>query len=132
MTLCGVLVPHDQGLVGHSDADVALHALTDALLGTIAAGDIGRHFPPSDEKWRGAASVLFVKRAVALVKARGARIVNADITILGEAPRIGPHRRMMTTRVASILVITSYSIHYTKLYDRARARPPKRRSAPPR
>ncbi len=105
VTLCGVLVPHDQGLVGHSDADVALHALTDALLGTIAAGDIGRHFPPSDEKWRGAASVLFVKRAVALVKARGARIVNADITILGEAPRIGPHRRMMTTRVASILGI---------------------------
>lgn len=105
VTLCGVLVPHDQGLVGHSDADVALHALTDALLGTIGAGDIGRHFPPSDEKWRGAASVLFVKRALALVKARGARVVNADITILGEAPRIGPHRRMMTTRVASILGI---------------------------
>lgn len=105
VTLCGVLIPHDQGLEGHSDADVALHALTDALLGTIAAGDIGRHFPPTDDKWRGAASVLFVNRAVALLRARGARIVNADITILGESPRIGPHRRMMTTRVASILGI---------------------------
>lgn len=105
VTLCGVLIAHDQGLEGHSDADVALHALTDALLGTISAGDIGRHFPPTDDKWRGAASVLFVNRAVALLRARGARIVNADITILGEAPRIGPHRRMMTTRVASILGI---------------------------
>lgn len=107
VTLCGVVIPNDQGLEGHSDADVALHALTDALLGTIAAGDIGRHFPPSDEQWRGAASVLFVNRAVALVKARGARIVHADITIMGEAPRIGPHRRMMTTRVASLLGIDS-------------------------
>lgn len=107
VTLCGVVIPNDQGLEGHSDADVALHALTDALLGTIAAGDIGRHFPPTDEQWRGAASVLFVNRAVALVRARGARIVHADITILGEAPRIGPHRRMMTTRVASLLGIDS-------------------------
>lgn len=107
VTLCGVVIPNDQGLEGHSDADVALHALTDALLGTIAAGDIGRHFPPSDEQWRGAASVLFVNRAVALVRARGARIVHADITILGEAPRIGPHRRMMTTRVAAMLGIDS-------------------------
>ena len=107
VTLCGVVIPHDQGLEGHSDADVALHALTDALLGTIAAGDIGRHFPPSEEQWRGAASVLFVNRAVALVRARGARIVHADITIMGEAPRVGPHRRMMTTRVASLLGIDS-------------------------
>ncbi len=105
VTICGVVIPNDQGLEGRSDADVALHALTDALLGTIAAGDIGRHFPPSDEQWRGAASVLFVNRAVALVKARGARIVHADITIMGEAPRVGPHRRMMTTRVASLLGI---------------------------
>jgi 2-C-methyl-D-erythritol 4-phosphate cytidylyltransferase/2-C-methyl-D-erythritol 2,4-cyclodiphosphate synthase len=105
VTICGVVIPHEQGLLGHSDADVALHALTDALLGTIAAGDIGQHFPPSDMKWKGAASVLFVDRAVALLRARGARIINADITILGEAPRIGPHRRMMTTRVASLLGI---------------------------
>jgi len=105
VTLCGVVIPHDQGLVGHSDADVALHALTDALLGTIAAGDIGQHFPPSDQQWKGAASVLFVDRAVSLVRARGARIINVDITILGESPRIGPHRRMMTTRVASLLGI---------------------------
>lgn len=102
-----MVVPHDQGLEGHSDADVALHALTDALLGSIAAGDIGRHFPPSDEQWRGASSVLFVNRAVALVRARGAKIIHADITILGESPRIGPHRRMMTTRVASLLGIDS-------------------------
>lgn len=105
VTLCGVVVPHDQGLVGHSDADVALHALTDALLGTISAGDIGQHFPPSDMRWKGAASVLFVDRAVALLRSRGAEIVNADITILAEAPRIGPHRRMMTTRVATLLGI---------------------------
>ncbi|WP_337995563.1 bifunctional 2-C-methyl-D-erythritol 4-phosphate cytidylyltransferase/2-C-methyl-D-erythritol 2,4-cyclodiphosphate synthase [Oleispirillum naphthae] len=105
VTLCGVVMPNDQGLEGHSDADVALHALTDALLGTIGAGDIGRHFPPSEAQWKGAASVLFVNRAVALVRARGARILHADITIMGEAPRIGPHRRMMTTRVAALLGI---------------------------
>lgn len=107
VTLCGVVVPHDRGLEGHSDADVALHALTDALLGTIAAGDIGRHFPPTENQWKGAASVLFVNRAVNLVRARGARIIHADITIMGESPRIEPHRRMMTTRVASLLGIDS-------------------------
>jgi len=105
VTLCGVVIPHDQGLVGHSDADVALHALTDALLGTIGAGDIGQHFPPTDQQWKGAASVLFVDRAVSLLRSRGIEITNVDISILAEAPRIGPHRRMMTTRVASLLGI---------------------------
>ncbi len=92
VTLCGVAIPHDKKLSGHSDADVALHALTDALLATCGAGDIGTHFPPSDPQWRGAASRIFVEHAVAIVRARGGRIANADITLICEAPRIGPHR----------------------------------------
>lgn len=103
--LGGVLVPHHQGLSGHSDADVALHALTDALLGTIAAGDIGTHFPPSDPQWRGASSDRFLAHAAALIAERGGRIDFVDLTIICEAPKIGPHRAAMIERIAAILGI---------------------------
>lgn len=103
--LCGVKVPHTQGLLGHSDADVALHALTDALLGAIAAGDIGHHFPPSDMQWKGAASDKFLAHAAELVRARGGKIVNVDVTIVCERPKVGPHRPAMTARLAEILGI---------------------------
>jgi len=101
--LCGVRVPHDKGLSGHSDADVALHALTDALLGTIAAGDIGSHFPPSDPQWRGAASHRFVEHARDLIRARGGVIDHVDITLICEAPKIGPHREAMRAAIAAML-----------------------------
>jgi len=103
--LCGVAVPFKRSLKGHSDADVALHALADALLGTIAAGDIGVHFPPSDPAWRGAASDTFLRHAGALVAAKGGRIVNLDLTIICEEPKIGPYREAMTARIAEILGI---------------------------
>jgi len=100
--LCGVDVPHERALEGHSDADVGLHALTDALLGAMAAGDIGQHFPPSDPKWKGADSMKFLSHAVDLVEERGAWIVNVDLTIICEAPKIGPYRAAMQKRVADI------------------------------
>lgn len=87
-------------LKGHSDADVALHALTDAILGAIGEGDIGQHFPPSDERWRGAASAIFVEHAAGLVRQRGGRIVNLDITIVCEAPRVGTHVPAMKAAIA--------------------------------
>ncbi len=102
VTLGGVAIPHDQGLAGHSDADVALHALTDAVLGTIGAGDIGQHFPPSDPQWRGASSDRFLRHAVSLVAARRGRIVHLDLTLVCEAPRIGPHRTAIAARIAEI------------------------------
>ncbi len=101
--LCGLKIPHDKALAGHSDADVGLHALTDAILGAIGDGDIGTHFPPSDPKWRGAASDQFLRDAAARAHARGARINNVDVTLICEAPKIGPHREKMKTRVAEIL-----------------------------
>ena len=101
--LGGVKIPHTHKLDGHSDADVVLHALTDALLGTIGDGDIGQHFPPSDPKWKGAASILFLEDAVRRVRARGGRIVNADITVLAEAPKVGPHRAAMQAVIANAL-----------------------------
>lgn len=101
--LCGVEIPYDSALDGHSDADVALHALTDAVLGAISAGDIGHHFPPSDPRWRGAASHLFLAHAGGLVAALGGRIVHLDVTIICERPKIGPHRAAMQARVAEIL-----------------------------
>lgn len=101
--LCGVRIVHDQGLVGHSDADCALHALTDAVLGAIAEGDIGQHFPPSDPQWKGASSDRFLTHAMSLVAARGGRIVNADLTLICERPKIGPHRDAMRARVAELL-----------------------------
>jgi 2-C-methyl-D-erythritol 4-phosphate cytidylyltransferase/2-C-methyl-D-erythritol 2,4-cyclodiphosphate synthase len=101
--MCGVRIPHDAGLEGHSDADAGLHALTDALLGAIAAGDIGTHFPPSDARWRGAASAQFLRHAVDLVRERGGGVTAVDVTIICERPRIGPHRAAMIERVATIL-----------------------------
>ncbi len=101
--LCGIKIEHSRGLVGHSDADVALHAVTDAVLGACAAGDIGEHFPPSDPRWRGAASHAFLEHAVALARERGYAVGNVDLTIVCEAPRIGPHRRAMRAALASML-----------------------------
>ncbi|MBN9090562.1 MAG: bifunctional 2-C-methyl-D-erythritol 4-phosphate cytidylyltransferase/2-C-methyl-D-erythritol 2,4-cyclodiphosphate synthase [Reyranella sp.] len=100
--LGGVAIPHTHTLAGHSDADVALHALTDAILGTIGAGDIGKHFPPSDPQWRGASSDRFLKHAVELLAARGGRIVHLDLTLVCEAPKIGPHRDAMVASIARI------------------------------
>jgi 2-C-methyl-D-erythritol 4-phosphate cytidylyltransferase/2-C-methyl-D-erythritol 2,4-cyclodiphosphate synthase len=101
--LCGVKVAHEGGLVGHSDADVGLHALTDAILGALGAGDIGQHFPPSDPKWRGAPSHLFLSHAGALVASAGGRIAHLDVTLICERPKIGPHRDAMVARIAEIL-----------------------------
>lgn len=101
--LCGIKVPHDHGLIGHSDADAGLHALTDALLGTIAAGDIGDHFPPSDDRWRGAASDQFLAHAGALVREKGGIIDHVDVTLICERPKVGPHRAAMRARIAEIL-----------------------------
>jgi 2-C-methyl-D-erythritol 4-phosphate cytidylyltransferase/2-C-methyl-D-erythritol 2,4-cyclodiphosphate synthase len=103
--LCGVTVPYTQSLEGHSDADVGLHALTDALLGAIGEGDIGHFFPPSDEQWRGVTSDKFVGYAVKLINSKGGRIVNVDITLICEAPKVGPYRLQMRDRVAEILEI---------------------------
>ena len=103
--LCGVKIDHTKGLSGHSDADVAIHALVDALLGAVAAGDIGDHFPPSDPQWKGAASDRFLAHAGALVAGSGYAIGNVDVTIICEAPRIGPHKAAMRTRLAAILGI---------------------------
>lgn len=101
--LGGVKIAHDQGLIGHSDADVLLHALTDAVLGAIADGDIGSHFPPTDEKWRGASSDRFLAHAVALVAARGGRVAHVDATLMCERPKIGPHRDAIRARIAEIM-----------------------------
>jgi len=101
--LCGVKIAHPYKLSGHSDADVALHALTDALLATMGAGDIGTHFPPSQPQWRGAPSHIFVTHALQLIRARAGRIVNIDITLIAEAPKIAPHRDAMVMRLASLL-----------------------------
>ena len=105
VAICGIEVPHDASLVGHSDADVGLHALTDALLGAIGAGDIGQHFPPSDPQWRGASSDRFLRHAAALVREKGGEIAGVDVTIICERPKIGPHRARMVERVAAILSI---------------------------
>jgi len=103
--LCGVEIAHTHGLVGHSDADAGLHAITDALLGAIGEGDIGDHFPPTDPKWRGAASDLFLKHAADLVRGKGGVIVNVDVTLICERPKIKPHRAAMRARVADILTL---------------------------
>ncbi|HEY0446433.1 MAG TPA: bifunctional 2-C-methyl-D-erythritol 4-phosphate cytidylyltransferase/2-C-methyl-D-erythritol 2,4-cyclodiphosphate synthase [Allosphingosinicella sp.] len=108
--LGGLLIPHSRGLSGHSDADVVLHALTDALLGAIGQGDIGDHFPPSDPQWRGAASSLFLEHARSLIEARGGRIDHVDLTIICEAPRIGPHRPAMREKIAALLRLPQPSV----------------------
>ncbi|KQM13047.1 bifunctional 2-C-methyl-D-erythritol 4-phosphate cytidylyltransferase/2-C-methyl-D-erythritol 2,4-cyclodiphosphate synthase [Novosphingobium sp. Leaf2] len=108
--LCGVRIAHTHGLSGHSDADVAIHALVDALLGAIGAGDIGQHFPPSDPQWKGAASDRFLAHAAMLVAQAGYALANADVTIICEAPKIGPHREAMRARLAQILGVDIASI----------------------
>lgn len=101
--LCGVNVPHDHGLEGHSDADAGLHALTDAILGCISAGDIGQHFPPTDDRWKGAPSWKFLDYANSLVKQKGGAVLHCDVTLICERPKIGPHRDAMRARIAEIL-----------------------------
>ncbi|MFZ4120892.1 MAG: bifunctional 2-C-methyl-D-erythritol 4-phosphate cytidylyltransferase/2-C-methyl-D-erythritol 2,4-cyclodiphosphate synthase [Caulobacterales bacterium] len=103
VTLCGVKVPSDRGLIGHSDADVAWHALTDAILGAIAAGDIGDHFPPTQAKWKGVESGVFLRHAMDLLRAGGARLVNVDLTLICERPKIQPHRAAMRASTAKAL-----------------------------
>ncbi len=100
--LCGVAIPHEKGLLGHSDADVGLHTITDAIYGALAEGDIGRHFPPSDPQWKGAASRIFLEHAVALAGSRGYRITHLDCTLICEHPKIGPHAGAMTAAVSEI------------------------------
>jgi 2-C-methyl-D-erythritol 4-phosphate cytidylyltransferase/2-C-methyl-D-erythritol 2,4-cyclodiphosphate synthase len=102
VTVCGVKVPHSHALEGHSDADVGLHALTDAILGCIGLGDIGSHFPPTDARWRGADSAVFLRHAISLVHDRGGIVAHLDVTIICERPKIGPHRAEMVARVAEI------------------------------
>ncbi|MEM7319636.1 MAG: 2-C-methyl-D-erythritol 2,4-cyclodiphosphate synthase, partial [Pseudomonadota bacterium] len=102
VVLCGVEIPHDRGLQGHSDADVGLHAITDAIYGALAQGDIGRHFPPSEPKWRGAASDIFLRHAVDLATEMGFAISNIDCTLICEEPKIGPHAAAMQERLCSI------------------------------
>jgi 2-C-methyl-D-erythritol 4-phosphate cytidylyltransferase / 2-C-methyl-D-erythritol 2,4-cyclodiphosphate synthase len=104
--VCGIAIPHEASLVGHSDADVGLHALTDALLGAIGAGDIGMHFPPAEPRWRGAASDRFLAHAATLVREKGGEIAAVDVTIICERPKIAPHRARMIERVAAILGIS--------------------------
>ena len=101
--LCGIKIEHTHGLLGHSDADVALHALTDAVLGALALGDIGDHFPPSDPKWRGASSDQFLEYAISLASQKGYQLSNADVTIICEAPKIGPHRANMRAKLAEVM-----------------------------
>ena len=101
--LCGVLVPHERGLAGHSDADVGIHALCDAIYGALAEGDIGRHFPPSEASWKDADSARFLLHAAERIRARGGRLVNADVTLICERPKITPHAAAMMTRLAALL-----------------------------
>ena len=110
VTLCGIDSPHSQSLQGHSDADVGLHSLTDALLGTIGEGDIGAHFPPSDSQWKNAASDRFLSHATELVLKAGGTITNLDVTIICEAPKIGPHRDRMRARIAEICGIEKHRV----------------------
>ena len=103
--LCGVRIDHDHGLIGHSDADAGLHALTDALLGAIGQGDIGDHFPPSDPRWRGVESSVFLNPAADLIASRGGRVVNVDVTLICETPKISAHRLAMRVRISGLLEI---------------------------
>jgi 2-C-methyl-D-erythritol 2,4-cyclodiphosphate synthase len=103
VTLAGIEIPHTHGVVAHSDGDVMLHALCDALLGAMALGDIGQHFPDSDARWKGAASSLFLAHCAGLLRTNGWRLVNADLTLLAERPRIGPHRAAIRTSIGTVL-----------------------------
>ncbi len=106
----GVLLPHHSGLAGHSDGDVLLHALTDALLGAVAAGDIGTYFPPTDPKWKGADSAMFVREALRLVDEAGYRVGNVDSTLILAAPKIGPHAATIQKKVAELLGVEPSSV----------------------
>ena len=103
VTLGGVAIPHDRGVVAHSDGDVMLHALCDALLGAMGLGDIGQHFPDTDPRWKNVASARFVQRCAELLREHGWRLVNADLTVLAESPRLGPHRGAMRNNIARAL-----------------------------
>jgi 2-C-methyl-D-erythritol 2,4-cyclodiphosphate synthase len=105
LVLGGVPIPHEKGLAGHSDADAVLHAITDAILGALAAGDIGEYFPDTDPRWAGVESSLFITEALRLARARGLRVGNCDVTILAESPRLSPHRAAMVGRIAELLGI---------------------------
>jgi 2-C-methyl-D-erythritol 2,4-cyclodiphosphate synthase len=105
LILCGVDVPHERGLAGHSDADVGIHALCDAIYGALAEGDIGTHFPPSEDAWRDADSARFLRHAAARIAARGGRLANADVTLICERPKIGPHAAAMRARLADLLEV---------------------------
>lgn len=106
VVLGGVKVPHDQGVIAHSDGDVVIHALCDALLGALALGDIGKHFPPSDERWRGADSRVFLRHCRELLRERGYALGNADVTVIAEKPKVGPHAAAMRERLARDLGCT--------------------------
>ncbi|SNS19545.1 2-C-methyl-D-erythritol 2,4-cyclodiphosphate synthase [[Luteovulum] sphaeroides subsp. megalophilum] len=105
--LCGVRVPHHRGLIGHSDADVGMHALTDAIYGALAEGDIGVHFPPSDPQWKGAASRIFLEHAMGRIAARGYTLANCDVTLICERPKIGPVAPVMREALAEIMGIAA-------------------------
>ncbi|WP_306589557.1 2-C-methyl-D-erythritol 2,4-cyclodiphosphate synthase [Geothrix sp. 21YS21S-4] len=111
LILMGCEVPHDRGLVGHSDADVMLHALMDALLGAAGLGDIGQHFPDTDPAYRGADSARLLERVMADLSGRGWRVVNADVCLIGERPKVGPHRQRMRERVAPLLGIDAEALN---------------------
>jgi 2-C-methyl-D-erythritol 2,4-cyclodiphosphate synthase len=115
VTLCGIDIPHTHGLVGHSDADVAMHTVTDAIYGALASGDIGQHFPPSDPQWKGAASQIFLAHAVRMVAEQGFAISNIDCTLICEAPKIGPHAPRMRYKMAELtgLDVTRISVKAT-------------------
>ncbi len=110
LIICGVDVPHEKGLAGHSDADVGIHALCDAIYGALAEGDIGRHFPPSENTWKDADSARFLRHAAARIAARGGRLANADITIICERPKITPHAPAMIARLAELLGVAESKI----------------------
>jgi 2-C-methyl-D-erythritol 2,4-cyclodiphosphate synthase len=110
MIICGVDVPHEKGLAGHSDADVGIHALCDAIYGALAEGDIGRHFPPSENTWKDADSARFLRHAAERIAARGGRLANADITIICERPKITPHAPAMRARLAELLGVAEGKI----------------------
>jgi 2-C-methyl-D-erythritol 4-phosphate cytidylyltransferase/2-C-methyl-D-erythritol 2,4-cyclodiphosphate synthase len=106
MIICGVEVPHEKGLAGHSDADVGIHALCDAIYGALAEGDIGRHFPPSENSWKDADSARFLRHAAERIAARGGKLANADVTIICERPKITPHAPAMRARLAELLGVS--------------------------
>ena len=110
LVLGGVEIPHESGLAGHSDGDAALHAITDAILGALALGDIGEHFPPCDPQWSGADSGRFLAHAVALAGERGWRVANCDVTVLAERPRLSEHKEMMRQRIAGLLGIDAETV----------------------